>query len=122
LSRFVVESDSGDDDFAFAGFGVALTFRNLPREDDVFEIKDGEVIIFKLLDGVGGNNVIQRADQVTKLADCRVWHAADVMSAAILLALVQRVCGLGVLLWWGLWPGLCRKASAVCLFCSTKAE
>ena len=39
LRRFAVESDAGDDDFAFAALGVALTFRDLPREDDVFEIK-----------------------------------------------------------------------------------
>jgi hypothetical protein len=74
LRRFAVESDAGDDNFAFAGLGVALTFRNLPREDDVFEIKEGEVVIFKLLGGVGENDLIQRADQVPKLADCRVWH------------------------------------------------
>ena len=74
LRRFAVKRNAGDNDFAFAGLGVALTFRDLPREDNVFEIKDGEVVIFKLLGGVGGNDVIQRADQVPKLADCRVWH------------------------------------------------
>jgi hypothetical protein len=28
------ESDTGDDDFAFTGFGIALALRDLPREDD----------------------------------------------------------------------------------------
>ena len=32
---------------------VALTLRDLPREDDVFEIEDGEVVIFKLFGGMG---------------------------------------------------------------------
>ena len=30
-----VESDAGDDDFAFTGLGVALALRDLPGEDDV---------------------------------------------------------------------------------------
>ncbi|MDP1525233.1 MAG: hypothetical protein Q8M20_05450 [Rhodocyclaceae bacterium] len=51
MRSFAVKSDAGDDDFAFAGLGVALTFRDLSREDDIFEIKDGEVVIFKLLGG-----------------------------------------------------------------------
>jgi len=74
LRRLAVEGDAGDNDFALAGLGVTLTFRDLPREDDVFEIKDGEVVIFKLLGGMSGNDVIQRADQLPKLADCRIGH------------------------------------------------
>jgi len=71
----VVESDTGDDEFAFTGLGVALALRDLLREDDTFEIKDGEVVIFKLLGGVGGNDLVQRADQMPKLVDCRACHA-----------------------------------------------
>lgn len=29
------ESDTGDDDFAFTGLGIALALRDFPREDDV---------------------------------------------------------------------------------------
>ena len=47
------ERDAGDDALDFAGFDVALTLRDLPREDDVFEIEDGEVVIFKLFGGMG---------------------------------------------------------------------
>lgn len=69
------ERDAGDDDFAFTGLGVALAFRDFPREDDVLEIKDGEVVIVKFLGGVGGNDIVQRADQMPKLVDCRMCHA-----------------------------------------------
>ena len=37
----------------FAGFGVALTFNDLLREDNVFEITNCEVVIVKLLSRVG---------------------------------------------------------------------
>jgi len=74
LGWLAVEGDAGDNDFAFAGLAVALALRDLPRKDDIFEIKDGEVVIFKLLGSMSGNNVIQRADQMPKLADCRIWH------------------------------------------------
>ena len=49
IGRRTVERNAGDDGLDFAGLGVALTFSDLPREDDVFEIKDCEVVIFKLL-------------------------------------------------------------------------
>ena len=63
-----VESDAGDDEFAFTGLGVALALRDLPREDDAFEIKDGEVVIFKFLSSVSGNDIVQRADQMPNLS------------------------------------------------------
>ena len=42
-----VECDAGDDILDFVGLRVALTLGDSPCEDDVFEIKDGEVVIFK---------------------------------------------------------------------------
>lgn len=77
LRRFAVESDTGDDDLAFAGLAVALALRDLPREDDVFEIKDGEVVIFKFLGGMGEYDIIQCADQMPKLADSRSWPSFE---------------------------------------------
>jgi hypothetical protein len=53
---------------------------DISRDDDEFageaDFDDGlgGLFIFKLLGGMSGNDVIQRADQVPKLADCRVWH------------------------------------------------
>lgn len=43
-----VERDAGDDALDFAGFDIALAVRDLPSEDEVFEIEDREVVIFKL--------------------------------------------------------------------------
>ena len=37
------ERDSGDD-----ALGFALAFNDFAREDDIFEVKDVEVVIFKL--------------------------------------------------------------------------
>jgi hypothetical protein len=53
FGRRTVERDTGDDALDFAGFGVALTFNDLPREDNVFEVEDCEVVIFKLLSRMG---------------------------------------------------------------------
>ena len=53
LGVTAIKRGAGDDDFTFAGLDVALAFRDLPREDDVFEIKDGGVAIIKFLGGVG---------------------------------------------------------------------
>jgi len=75
LRKTAIERDAGDDDFAFAGLGVPLARGDLPREDDVFEINDGEIVIFKLLCGVSGYNLIQGADQLPKLVDCWIRHA-----------------------------------------------
>ena len=44
-----VERDSGDDALGFARLGVALTFNDFACEDDVFEVKDVEVVIFSSL-------------------------------------------------------------------------
>ena len=48
LGRCSVEGDSGNDAFDLAGLRIALAFDDLAREDDVFEIEDREVVIFKL--------------------------------------------------------------------------
>lgn len=60
MRRLAIERDAGDNDFTFAGLVVALALRDLPREDDVFEIENGEVVIFKFLGGVGGNDMRNR--------------------------------------------------------------
>ena len=46
FSRCPVERDAGNDTLDFTGFRVALTLFDSPREDDVFEIENGEVFIF----------------------------------------------------------------------------
>jgi len=65
LRNGAVKDDARDEDFGIAGLGVALALRDLPREDDVFEIKDGEVVIFKILGGMSRHDVVQAADQLS---------------------------------------------------------
>lgn len=48
-----IECGARDNTLGFTGFGVALTFGDLPGEDDVFKIEDAEVVIVKLFGGVG---------------------------------------------------------------------
>jgi hypothetical protein len=42
-----------DDVLGFTGFTVSLSLNDLPCEDDVFEVEDCEVFIFKFVCGVG---------------------------------------------------------------------
>jgi hypothetical protein len=42
-----------DDVLGFTGFTVSLSLNDLPCEDDVFEVEDCEVVIFKFVCGVG---------------------------------------------------------------------
>ncbi len=48
FSRFSVKRNATDDELDFAGLRVALALEDVAGEDDVFEIEDGEVFIFKL--------------------------------------------------------------------------
>lgn len=41
------------DVLGFAGRAVALALDDLPREDDVLEIEDGEIVIVKFVRGMG---------------------------------------------------------------------
>jgi hypothetical protein len=47
-----VERDARNGALDFADLDVTLTLRDLPREDDVLEVEDGEVVIFQLFSGV----------------------------------------------------------------------
>ena len=64
-----------DDVLRFAGAAIALSFDDLAREDDVFEVKDREVVIFKFIRSVGGYNVTERPDQLAKVGDGHLSHA-----------------------------------------------
>ena len=48
-----VERNASDDTLDFSRLGVALAFDDFAREDDVFEVKDVEVVIFKFFGCVG---------------------------------------------------------------------
>jgi hypothetical protein len=49
-----------DDVLRFTGAAIALALDDLAREDDVFEIEDGELVIFKFVCSVGGGGVAAR--------------------------------------------------------------
>ena len=70
-----VEGASLDDVLRFAGVPITLALDDLAREDDVFEIKDGEVVIFKFVCGVGGDGIAERSDQLAKVGDRHLSHA-----------------------------------------------
>ena len=64
-----VEGVALDDVLGFAGDAITLTFCDLSREDDVFEVKDREVVIFKLIRSVGGYDVAERSDQLPEVGN-----------------------------------------------------
>ena len=53
LGRISSESGALDDVFDFARSRIPLPGCDLAREDDVFEVEDSEVVIFKLFGCVG---------------------------------------------------------------------
>ena len=48
-----VERDASDDALDFPRLGVALAFDDFARKDDIFEIEDVEVVIFKFFGCMG---------------------------------------------------------------------
>lgn len=65
-----------DDVLDFARAAVALVLDDFAREDDVFEVEDGEVVIFKFVRGVGCNDLAERTNQVAELRDRHLGHGA----------------------------------------------
>jgi hypothetical protein len=70
-----VERAALDDVLRFTGAAIALALDDLAREDNVFEIEDGEVVIFKFVCSVGGDGVAERPDQLAKVGDGHLGHA-----------------------------------------------
>ena len=64
-----------DDVLSFSRCTVSLTLDDLAREDDVFKIEDGEVVIVKFVRGMGGNDVAERTDQMAKVGYVHLGHA-----------------------------------------------
>jgi hypothetical protein len=52
------EGGASDDIFDFTRLPVALALNDCAREDDVFEIEDGEIVIFKFLRRVDRHGII----------------------------------------------------------------
>ena len=68
------ERVASDDIFNFTRLPLALALDDRAREGNVFEIEDGEVVIFKFLRRVDGHGIIQRTDQITKPLDGSLGH------------------------------------------------
>ena len=65
FGRGVEESLASDDIFGFARLPVALALADRPREDNVFEIEDGKIVIVKFLRRVDRHGIILRSNQIT---------------------------------------------------------
>lgn len=68
------EGVASDDIFDFARLPVALALNDRAREDNVFEIEDGEIVIFKFLRRVDRHGIVQRTDQITEPVDGSLGH------------------------------------------------
>ena len=72
--RYAAEGVASDDTFDFARVPVALALDDRARKDNVFEIEDGEIVIFKFLRCVDGHGIVQGTNQITKLVDGSLGH------------------------------------------------
>lgn len=68
------ERVASDDIFNFARLPVALALDDRAREDNVFEIKDGEIVIVKFLRRVDGYSIVQGTDQITESVNGSLDH------------------------------------------------
>ena len=68
------EGSAADDVLRFARCALSLALDDCAREDDVFEIENAEVVIFKFVRGVGGNDIAERTNQMAKLGDRHLGH------------------------------------------------
>ena len=74
LCRDTAERVASDDIFDFARLPVALALDDRAREDKVFEIEDGEIVIFKSLRRVDRYGIVQGTDQITESVDSSLGH------------------------------------------------
>jgi len=63
-----------DDIFDFARLPVALAREDRAREDNVFEIEDGEIVIVKFLRRVDGHGIVTGTDQITEPVNSSLSH------------------------------------------------
>ena len=63
--------DTADDELDFTCFSVALAGNDFAREEDIFEVKDREVVIVKFFRGVERHCIVQGANAFANSADCQ---------------------------------------------------
>jgi hypothetical protein len=54
-----IKAASSDEDFGFTRLAVSLALDDAASEDDVFDIKDREVVIFQFFGSVKGYDIVQ---------------------------------------------------------------
>jgi len=72
----LIECDSVDNALDFSCPGVSLTLDDFTREDDVFEVKDRDVVIVKFLCCMNGYDIVERADTFSNSVYSRFCHSA----------------------------------------------
>ena len=55
----LIKATPSDEDFRFTRSAVSLPLDDATSEDDVFEIKDREVVIFQIFGSVEGYDIVQ---------------------------------------------------------------
>ena len=75
FSGVAVEGVTLDEVLRFTGDAITLAFCDLSREDDVFEVKDREVVICKFIRGMVGHNVAECSDQLSEVGNGHQSHA-----------------------------------------------
>ena len=68
------ERAAADEIFDLAGLAVSLSLGNLACEDDVFEVEDREVVIFKFFSSVNGYDIVQGTNELANLCNGLFWH------------------------------------------------
>ena len=74
LGGLTVKRDSVDKLLGFARDLVPLALNDFACEDDVFKVEDCETVIFKLVCGMGRDDVAERPNQMAKVTDGHLGH------------------------------------------------
>lgn len=69
-----VERVASDDILNFTRLPITLALDDRAREDNVFEVEDGEVVIFKFLRRMDGHGIVQSTDQISEPLDGSLGH------------------------------------------------
>lgn len=70
----IAERIASDDIFDFARLPVALALDDRAREDDAFEIENGEIFIVKFLRRMDRHGIVQRTDRITNPVNSSLGH------------------------------------------------
>lgn len=70
----IAEDVAADDIFDFVRLPVALALDDRVREDNIFEIEDGEVVIIEFLRRMDRHGIVQGTDQITEPVDGSLGH------------------------------------------------